>query len=292
MTDTMRLRARVGAPIKDVRHALTDADAMRTWLAEHAEADLPDRYEFWGRYTPDGDAPHQRPLHVDDHTLRFSWLLGGEDTTVEITLSEEDATSTILSLSQTHFPPWDEAVAETSVLAMTHTFWSLAIANLIDHVEGREPTPMCDFTSPVQRAHVVIDAPPDAVFDSLVRPEVFRRWFGANVDIEPFVGGRFAMGSFELDEDPAKIVELEPGRKMTMAWGSMVGGWELEGSAGRTRLTFMQSGFDERQPPYGSWMGWLSAIAELRRYHELTDWRSVWLEVDMPGIPEGLLVTD
>ena len=33
--------------------------------------------------------------------------------------------------------------------------------------------------------------------DSLTQPEQFRKWSGANVDIEPYVGGRFAMGGFE-----------------------------------------------------------------------------------------------
>ena len=42
-------------------------------------------------------------------------------------------------------------------------------------------------------------AAPDEVFDSMTQPEQFHRWFGANVDIEPYVGGRFAMGGFELD---------------------------------------------------------------------------------------------
>jgi uncharacterized protein YndB with AHSA1/START domain len=42
---------------------------------------------------------------------------------------------------------------------------------------------------------VVIDAAPDEVFDSMTQPEQFPRWFGANVDIEPYVGGRFAMFS-------------------------------------------------------------------------------------------------
>jgi hypothetical protein len=62
---------------------LTDAGALRVWLAEHAEVDLPHRYEFWGRYTPDGDAPHQRLLHADDSILRFIWRLDGEGTTTE-----------------------------------------------------------------------------------------------------------------------------------------------------------------------------------------------------------------
>jgi hypothetical protein len=38
--------------------------------------------------TPEGDEPHQRLLHAYDRTLRFSWLLGGQDTTVGFRLEE------------------------------------------------------------------------------------------------------------------------------------------------------------------------------------------------------------
>jgi uncharacterized protein YndB with AHSA1/START domain len=63
---------------------------------------------------------------------------------------------------------------------------------------------------------VVIDATPEAVFDSMTQPEQFQRWSGAKVDIEPYVGGRFAMGGFELDPGGVKFVEFEPGRKATL----------------------------------------------------------------------------
>lgn len=274
----MKLSARVAAPLKAVHHALTDPGELRVWLAEHAEVELPHRYAFWGRHTPDGDAPHQRPLHVDDRTLRFSWLLGGEETTVEISLEEEGAESTIVSLTQTHFDLEAAMTGRGGVLGTLQTFWYLSIANLADHLEGRELTSKADFTSPVLREQVVIGDCVEAVFDSLVNPEKFSRWFGYKIDLEPYVGGRFAMGGFEVDETPAKVVELEPGRKLSLEWpGLGLSSWELEGSGGATRLTFMESGFDAENPPYSGWMGWLSGIAELRRFHELSDWRSIWL---------------
>ena len=99
MTEPTIQRVRLAAPIQAVRHALTDAASLRVWLAEYAEVDLPRTYAFWGRYTPEGDAPHQRLLHVDDTTLRFDWLLDGEDTTVHIELQQERPDSTILTLS-------------------------------------------------------------------------------------------------------------------------------------------------------------------------------------------------
>ncbi len=273
----MTLRARVAAPLKAVHHALTDPGELRVWLAEHAEVDLPHRYAFWGRHTPDGDAPHQRPLHVDDRTLRLAWLLDGVETTAEISLEEEGSESTIVSLAQTHFD-MEAAMSGGGVLGTLQTFWCLAIANLVDHLEGRELTPKADFTSPIMREELVVGGSPEAVFDSLVDSEKFSRWFGYKIDIEPYVGGRFAMGGFEANDSPAKIVELEPGRSLSLEWpGLGFCNWELEGSGGATRLTFVQSGFDEKNPPYSGWMGWLSGLAELRRFHELSDWRSIWL---------------
>jgi hypothetical protein len=54
----------------------------------------------------------------------------------------------------------------------------------------------------------------------------------------------------------------------------------------------VQSGFDENRPPYGAWMGWLSGFAELRRFHELSDWRPRWLEVRVEGMPDDMLVLE
>ncbi len=51
MTQSPMTAVRIQAPLKTVFHALTDPAEMRVWFAEHAEVDLPSRYEFWGRYT-------------------------------------------------------------------------------------------------------------------------------------------------------------------------------------------------------------------------------------------------
>ncbi|WP_248965482.1 SRPBCC family protein [Sphaerisporangium perillae] len=276
MSEPLKLSARIATPMKEVHHALTDAEALRVWLAEHAEVDLPDRYAFWGRHTPGGEDPHQRPLHVDDHTVRFSWRLGGEDTTVEFSLEEEGAESTIVTLTQTHFSH-EAMMSGDSDLGLLHTFWAMAIANLADHLEGRELLPRCDFTSSRMEGRFVIDASPEAVYDSLIDSEKVTRWFGFPVGIEPHVGGRFAMGGLDAG-DAARIIDLDPGRKLVTDWGPTgVTTWELEGTGGKTRLTFVQSGFDTSRPPYGAWMGWLSGLAELRRFHEVPGWQPMWV---------------
>ncbi|MET7336165.1 SRPBCC domain-containing protein [Nonomuraea sp. NPDC005650] len=274
MTEPMTFRARIQAPLKDVRHALTDPAALRIWLAEHAEVELPDRFGFWGRTTPEGDAPHQRLLHADERTVRFAWLLDGEETTTEFRL-EEDGDATVLSLSQTHFD-FQDVITGKSIRGVLQTYWCLAIANLAEHLEGRELTPKIDFSSADLRAQVTIDASPSQVFESLIDSETVTKWFGYPIEIEPHVGGRFAMGGLANDPSPAKVLELEPDRKFSLDWGGPgVGTWELEGSGGKTRLTLVQSGFDAERPPYAAWGGIMSGVAELRRYHEVPDWQPV-----------------
>ncbi|GAA2400761.1 SRPBCC domain-containing protein [Nonomuraea africana] len=277
MTEPMILRVRVAAPAKEVWHALTDPAALRTWLAEHAEVDLPGRFEFWGRFTPDGEAPHQRVLHVGEHTLRLEWTLGGVATTSEISLEEEGPESTIVSLEQSHFD-FQDVITGASVRGNLQTFWCLSLANLTDHVEGRPLTPKVDYTSATMREEVLIDAPMAEVYDSLVDSEKATRWFGYKIEIEPRVGGRWAMGGFE-NPDPAKVIDLDEGRAMTVDWGPVgLTSWELAESEGKTKLTFVQSGFDEARPPHAGWAGWLSGLAELRRFHELPDWKPIWVE--------------
>ena len=270
-------KARVNAPIKQVLHALTDAIELRVWLAEHAEVDLPARYAFWGRYTPEGDAPHQRPTRVDDNRVAFTWRLGGVDTTTEIDLSAEGDDATVIAVDQSHFD-FAEAISGSSIRGVLQTFWALSIANLVDHLEGRPLTPKVDFTARELRAEFEVEAPVDRVFTSLVDSEQASEWFGFPVGIEPFLGGRFAMGGLDNNPSPAKIVDLVPNARLSVDWGPAgVGTWELEGSGGKTRITLVQSGFDAANPPYGAWGGVLSGVAGLRRYHELPDRPQIWL---------------
>jgi uncharacterized protein YndB with AHSA1/START domain len=289
----LRLRAVVPAPLKVAYEALTDPAALRVWLAEHAAVELPDRYEFWGRFTPDGAEPHQRVLHVDERTIRFAWTVEGVEATVQFELAE-DEDGTLVTLSHSDLPSFADVLADKAgARGALQTFWLLAIANLADYLAGRELTPKCDFTSSELRASVVIDAAPEQVFDSLTQSEHYRRWSGANVDIEPYVGGRFAMGGFELNPGGEKFIEFEPGRKAAVQFADgMIASWELEGSGGKTRLTVVHSGFDPANPPYPGWAGCLAGIAGLRRYHELAQWRTIWRQIEVAGVPAGMMAID
>ncbi|MFR9778150.1 SRPBCC domain-containing protein [Micromonospora sp. MS34] len=283
MNDLLTLRVRLAAPAEAVRSALTDPTALRRWFAEHVEVDLPHRYEFWGRHTPEGDTPHQRLLHADDATIRFAWLLDGVETTSEIRLDAEGPDSTVLTLTQSHFK-MSEAFDGSTIRGVLHTWWALSLANLAAYLEGRPPLPRTDFASAEMRGELLIAAPVERVWRSLIDSEQASAWFGYPIGIEPWVGGRFAMGGLDADGDAAKIVDLEPGRKLSVDWGpNGVGTWELDGSDGRTRLTFVQSGFDEGNPPYAAWSGTVAGLSELRRYHEMADWQPIWLSVELPA---------
>jgi hypothetical protein len=121
---------------------------------------------------------------------------------------------------------------------------------------------------------VVIDAAPEAVFDSMTQPEQYRRGSGVHVDIEPYVGGRFAMGGFDLDPGGMQVRRVRAGpqgdaavrRRLTVQLGARRVG-------GQDPAHLVQSGFDPTNPPYPGWAGWLAGVAELRRYHELPRWR-------------------
>ncbi|GAB3815190.1 SRPBCC family protein [Micromonospora zhanjiangensis] len=285
MTEPLVVRVRAEVPIKQVRHALTDPGELREWFAEHAEVELPHRYEFWGRHTPEGDVPHQRLLHADADTLRFTWLLDGVETTSEISLTEEGPESTVIAVTQSHFD-MAEAMSGSTIRGVLQTYWCLSLANLVAHVEGHPLVPRVDFTSADLRGEFLIAAPVDRVFTSLTDSEQASRWFGYPIGIEPWVGGRYAMGGFEAGY-AAKVVELEPDRKLAVDWGPVgTQTWELAESGGKTRLTFVQSGFDEQHPPYAAWCGSVAGLAELRRYHEMADWRPMFL-ADAPSEQAG-----
>jgi uncharacterized protein YndB with AHSA1/START domain len=286
---TGTVRVRTSAPVTRVHEALTNADDLRVWMAEHAHVDLEGgQYEFWGRYTPDGERGRQKLLGFDDTSVRFSWFLYDTEYTVELGVEQRDG-ETLVAVTQSPYPTWGQGDDKSEVL---QTFWPLVLGNLVEHVEGRPVLGFCDFTTPEQRFEFDIATTPAAVLDALTDPAVFARWFGARMEIEPHVGGRWTMGSLDENPTPAKIIALDEGHFALDFQEGMVASWELKGSEGRTHLTFVQSGFDPANPPYGPWMGWLSGFADLKRMLELPNWRPMWHSYELPGLPDGILVLE
>ncbi|GAA3065031.1 SRPBCC family protein [Actinokineospora globicatena] len=282
MSENLVLKARVDAPVERVRSALTSADEVGVWLADNVDIG-PDRYRFWGPSVPEGDKPRQELVSSGPDGVTFTWNVGGEATTVSLVLTSDDE-GTAVTLTQSHFPGWAVAAStEGGVLALLGTYWGVVLANLVEHIEGRELTPRQDLTSTDLSVTFDIAAPAERVYDALLDPAQFAQWFGYPNEVEPHVGGRWTMGSFEHNPNPAVFTELVPGRTITLDFrnGYGIASWELAESEGKTRLTFVTSGFDKSAPPLTGWLGWISGFAELRRYLEVPRWRSTWRELDL-----------
>ncbi|WP_063057547.1 SRPBCC family protein [Nocardia sienata] len=274
MTEPLIISVRTDASPAAAFEALTDPQAVTTWFAEKADIDLPRRYDFWGPSIPEGDAPHQKVIDSTDTSIHLSWLLDGEWTTTELSVGVEND-ETRITVTQSHFD-FDDIITGASIRGVLQSFWALSLANLVDYLDGRPLTARGDFTGAELSATVEIDAAPAAVYDSLISSEEVSQWFGYPVEIEPQVDGRFAMGGLDADPQPAHIVELVPGERVGIDWGpGGISTWELAGSDGRTRLTLVSSGFDQNNPPYPAWLGMLSGLAELRRFHEIDDWAPI-----------------
>lgn len=286
------VRVRTRASVARVREALVRQEDLQVWLAECAEVDLPQGvFEFWGRFTPEGERGRQKLLGFDESSVKFSWFLHGTDYTVELAVEERDG-ETVVAVTQSPYPAWGEAIEDEAHAGVVQTFWPLVLGNLVEHVEGRLVFGFCDFTTAEQRHEWDIAASAEEILEALTDTERFARWFGARAEIEPYVGGRWAMGSFEDNPHPAKIIALDTERFALEFPDGMVSSWELAESGGKTRLTFVQSGFDGGAPPYGSWMGWLSGFVDMRRMLELADWKPMWHSMEMPGLPDGVLVLE
>ncbi|MEU6645361.1 SRPBCC family protein [Saccharomonospora sp. NPDC046836] len=274
MTEPLVIRVRTTATPEQAYAALTTAEHLTSWLAEKAVVELPTRYEFWGTSIPEGEAPHQKLVSADGTTLRFTWLLDGEETSTELAVGTDSA-ETVITLTQSHFD-FNDMLTGASIRGVLQTFWALALANLVDYLEGRDITARPDFTSPEFRATVSINAPVEEVYDSLLTSEKVSAWFGYPIEIEPHVGGRYALGGIDNNPHPATIVDLVPNERVSVDWGPAgTGTWELEGSDGKTHLTLFSSGFDTANPPFAAWLGSVAGLAELRRYHEISDWKPI-----------------
>ncbi|MFD2472405.1 SRPBCC family protein [Amycolatopsis silviterrae] len=282
MTDVFALRARIGAEPEKVYRAFTDGAALSTWLADHAEVDTAgNRFGFWGEHVPEGEPGRQRLLEAEPARLvRFAWLLSGDETVVEVRLEPDDGTGTLLTLTQTGLPTWEELMSGTGKRDLIHTFWSASVANLVNFVEGRELVPKCDFADlerDAAQTEVRIGAPPEEVYASLTEPEQLNRWLARDAQVDLKVGGRI---SFDGEGEGCEILALEPAKTLSHTWSfggrQTVVTWELDGTDGQTRLTLVHSGFGGGNPGAAAQQesGWLAYLATLKRMHELgPDWR-------------------
>jgi uncharacterized protein YndB with AHSA1/START domain len=268
--ETVDLQLIIAASAEAIFRALTEADELCLWFAEHVEVSLPDRrYRFWGRYTPEappGTAKLQTLLAAEPNCqLSYGWRLHDRDTIVTIDL-EPTERGTKLRLRHQGVRPH-----QPNNYTMGD-FWSLAMENLRSQVErGSTGGLFCDFSDiqqgPEVRLNVEIDAPSKTVFKALIKPSELNRYIAQDARVDPQVGGVYTYG---WDSGgPVRILELIPNKELSLHWEyaqepDTVLTWTLDGSGGKTRLTLVHSGFAPSRHNADYQVGWLNFMNRIK----------------------------
>jgi len=285
--------------------ALTDADAVRAWFAEHAEIDtrVGGAWRFWGRYSlgvPSRDAADQTIVAVEpEKLLAFTWTWAGVPTRVEITLEPDEWKEFTMGSApalRPNAPGCKVTVRQTfegtlpyprpESLADDH--WRLSIANLFAHLDGAEVS-LVDHAdpSPEVRTSIFVEAPPSTVFRTLTEPELLNQWIGMNARVDPRVGGGFDLGWMGCGEEgktlpdlgmsPMKILELEQDRRLAISWPDWRGDervpmqkvtWDLTPEGSGTRVELRHTGFVravDRSDFFQGWTGFLETMASVAK---------------------------
>lgn len=281
MENIARIQIKLVAPAANVFAALVDDDALTRWFCEFAAISAADgAYDFWGRFTPEapaGQAAGHHPITqlAQNRHLAYTWQLGGVHTQVLVKLrARPDAT--VLTLR--HTAP---AGARPTPHYQLRDFWFLTLENLRAHLAGKPAAARVDFSSPMMgdiRHEVLIDAPPATVFTTIIRPDQMDRWMGNGSSVTPEVGGTYSFGWMGM-----KILEIVPDAKLAVSPTYDNNGveeitphaftWTLEESNGKTRLTFVHSGFAPDESNESANLGWLSYMVRLKA---VAEWGAAW----------------
>lgn len=267
MTDTLQLQIALNAAPDAIFRAWTEG--LPAWFAEYADVSLSDnRYDFWGRYTPETpdheQGRHRLTEHRDSKALTYLWTVGGEERTVSLEIQ----------------PRGDQHVAIVQVSPHTlEDFWFLSLENLRRHLDGKAPV-RCDYSqSMLGDVHqdIEIDASRESVYETLIKPDQLERWIASTATVEPHVGGAYDFGWGGTGAMPMKIIEIVPNERLKVS--SMQDGremlltWTLAESNGKTRLTLVHSGFaaDENSGLTTGWINFMSWIKSINEYGD--DWQ-------------------
>lgn len=274
MTDLLHIQIALKAEPEAIYKALTEK--LAEWFAENADVSTAEkRYDFWGRYTPGTptreEGRHPLLAYEPGTHLRYTWHASKFDSVVDIQIIPRDGGNTLVIEQGNPNNPSHDIGFSTD-----EDFWFLSLENLRRHLDGKAPV-RCDFTRSMvgDIQHTVeIDATPETVFDTLIRPEQLQRWIASNAKVEPREGGQYNLG-WGQDSAALKILELIPNESLRLSWpegdGSTILTWTLQGSGGKTRLTLVHSGFAPDQETGGLQTGWLNFMSWVKSISEYGD---------------------
>ncbi|MEQ1691627.1 MAG: SRPBCC family protein [Gemmatimonas sp.] len=267
--------------------ALTESSDLTTWFAEHV--DIGDHvgasFRFWGCHTLDTPTAAQATQRISawsrDRALAFTWQIAAVETEVAIAISAEGDGSRLLlhhTVSGTlPFPRERELLDD---------HWRYVFGNLAMHLAGGSGISLPDFSDaqPEVRQTILIDAPRDVVFHTLITPELVTQWFDAKSSVvEPRVGGRYELGwkyqvnGRDVVGGTTRIVEFVENERLVLDWldwrgdASVTGQtitFQLETVGVQTRVTFVHAGF-QRTADIGDYpFGWTYFVGKFKAVAE------------------------
>jgi uncharacterized protein YndB with AHSA1/START domain len=120
---------------------------------------------------------------------------------------------------------------------------------------------------------IVINAPPEAVFEFLVDPVKMMRWMGAHVELDPRPGGIVRIDPNGKDFARGTVVEVVPNTKLSFTWGWEGGGHRAppgstlveihlvpEGALTRVRLVHRELPANTRDDHDRGWTHYLARL--------------------------------
>lgn len=272
------------SPPERVFAALTQAEELAVWLAEHAEveATIGGAYRFWGRGAygaPTRDAATQTITAFEPpHRFGFRWTLHGQPSEATLTLSPKEGGGSTLTIRHS----FARAPGIARAGELIDDLWRLQLGNLTLHLMGRPVALKLDFDDPRPEltCSMLIAAPRAKVWATLIDPEKMRIWLGAPAPaVEPRAGGRISYGwryevaGRQVVGGPTKILEIEPKRRLVTDWGDWRGDpdmpvqritWLLADEAGGTRVTLIHDGFTRAVDISDYGFGWPGFLEQLK----------------------------
>ncbi|MBC7770719.1 MAG: SRPBCC domain-containing protein [Phycisphaerales bacterium] len=276
---------KIPAPPARVFTALTNADDLQGWFAEHAEVapHVGGAYRFWGKHTlgtpAPADAHGQITRFEPNKSVAYTWRLQERDSEVsfEVEADPENAEASIVKGAHT----FAEAPAINRAKEMIDDLWRFNWGNFSAHLAGGQGKLLVDYAAkdPNVALSIYIDAPPSAVFRTLIDPEKIQQWFGVAAAVDPRIGGdwhlkmEFEKDGQKITSPPCMILDFVENERLAISWPDWRGDksvpdqrvlWKLAPEGAGTRVELVHDGFvravDISDYPFG-WGWFLSRIS-------------------------------
>jgi len=112
------------------------------------------------------------------------------------------------------------------------------------------------------RRSILLDAPPEQVWEALTEETALSEWLAAEVELEPCEGGEVVCRDEDGGERRGEVELVEEAERLAFTWWREESGpsrveWVLDAVAGGTRLTVVETGLLSPASPLlaASWAG-------------------------------------